>query len=352
MVGTWILYGANGFSGELIAEEAKRRGMRPILAGRREEAVRAVAERLGLEHRIFPLESPEQIARELEGMRAILLAAGPFSATSAPVVEACLRTGTHYLDITGEIAVFEDCHARSAEAKQKGCVLLPGVGFDVVPSDCLAASLKEALPDARTLELGISSEGTWSKGTAKTMFREVPLGGAVRENGRIRRVPLAWRTADVPFRDVTRHAVTISWGDVSTAYYSTGIPNVQVYMALPRHVIRGMRLARPVAPILRFKAFQRVAAGHIERAIKGPSEEVRRTARCQLWGRVTNAAGRSVEGTLETPEGYTLTASAAVRCMAKILDGKVAPGTHTPATAFGSKLIHDFPGCDLRISPS
>src|SRR6266545_4114126 len=114
---TFLLYGANGYTGELIAEEAVRRGLRPILAGRREEAVRPIAERLGLERRIFALTSPDEIARQLDGVAAVLLAAGPFSATSAPVVEACLRARKHYLDITGEIEVFEAIFRRGPQTR-------------------------------------------------------------------------------------------------------------------------------------------------------------------------------------------------------------------------------------------
>jgi len=138
-MGKWMLYGANGYTGALIAEEAKRRGLTPVLAGRRADAVRPLAERLGLPHEVFPLEDHVALDRALERVDAVLLAAGPFSPTSRAVVDACIRTRRHYLDVTGEIAVFEAIFARDAEARERGAVLLPGVGFDVVPSDCLAA---------------------------------------------------------------------------------------------------------------------------------------------------------------------------------------------------------------------
>ena len=129
-----MLYGANGYTGELIAELAVRRGQRPVLAGRSAAKVAAVAERLGLEHVVFDLAEAAENLRDTE---VVVHCAGPFSATSRPVVDACLASGTHYVDITGEIDVFEAVAARDAEAKTAGVALVPGAGLDVVPTDCL-----------------------------------------------------------------------------------------------------------------------------------------------------------------------------------------------------------------------
>jgi len=346
----WMLYGANGYTGSLIAEEARHRGMSPILAGRRNEAVRPISERLGLQCRVFSLDSPEAVERELEGVSAVLLTAGPFSGTSRPVVEACLRTGTHYLDITGEIAVFEACRARDEEAKRQGCVLLPGVGLDVVPTDCLAASLKAALPDAEFLEMAIAGMGSFSRGTMKTMLEGISQGGAIRENGRIRRVPLAWKTALIPFRDRPRESVTIPWGDISTAYCSTGIPNIVFYMATRKSWVRGMRIIRNIAPLLGIGFVQRRMKAYVDRGAAGPSADVRRKGSTQIWGRVTNKEGRVREGTLVTPEGYQLTVFTSIESVSRVLAGKIRPGYHTPSTAFGPGYITEFPSCDLRIT--
>lgn len=344
----WLLYGANGYTGELIAAEAIERGMRPVLAGRRTEVIAPLAQRLGLPYRVFALGSVDAIAAQLAGFKGILLAAGPFSATSAPVIEACLRARVHYLDIPGEIAVFEHCAKQNDRAVQVGIVILPGVGFDVVPSDCLAASLAISLPDATNLELAFAGGGI-SKGTAKTMVEGLGMGGAVRENGRITRVPIAWRTAQIRFRDKVRNAVSIPWGDVSTAYRSTGIPNIIVYVAAPRGQVAFMRTLRYAGPLLRSHSVRRWLSRRIDRKVSGPSAETRAVALTHLWGRVFNSSGAQVEGTLETPEAYQLTATAAVECMRRVLEGGVPPGTQTPSTAFGARFITQLKGCDLRI---
>lgn len=344
-----MLYGANGYTGRIAAEEAAKRGMHPILAGRTEARIRPIAERLNLPFRCFGIDSAESVASNLDGVDAILLAAGPFSATSEPVVAACLDRKIHYMDITGEIDVFEAVFARDGKARNRGCVLMPGVGFDVVPSDCLANSLKDALPDADTLELAFHSSEGPSAGTTKTVIENLPRGSAVRLAGKLVRKPVAWRTERIPFRDRERTAVSIPWGDIATAYRSTGIPNITVYLAMPEKQIASMRRLGSMSSILGLGVVQALLKSLAGRYVKGPSAESRATARTQLWGRVSTASGWCVEGTLETPESYALTVLTALEIVARIRAGAVEPGSWTPAQAFGGSFITEIDGCDLQI---
>jgi len=344
-----LLYGANGYTGRLIAEEAKKRGLPLILAGRRAEAVEPIATALSCPSLCFPLEDPEIVARMLEPFQALLLAAGPFSRTSAPALDACLKTGTAYLDITGEIEVFEACFARHDEAVKAGVPVLPGTGFDVVPSDGLAAALAAKLPAAHQLQLAFRGFKT-SAGTMKTMIEGIPKGGAARIGGRIVRVPPAWKTMTVPFPDKPRLAMTIPWGDVSTAFRSTGIENIEVYMAVPPSAISAARRSAFFAPVLGWGLVQDFLKARAERNVKGPTEEERREERSYLWGRVATRHGeREVTGTLVTPEGYALTALTAVTCAERVLAGTVKPGAWTPSQAFGAGFIETIPGCQLKV---
>jgi len=342
MVRRWLLYGANGFTGRRIAAEAVARGLSPVLAGRSAGAVAAVAEETALEWRAFPLDDPAALDAGLEGVAAVLLAAGPFSATSASVVDACLRRGIHYLDITGEIPVFEAVFARDAEAKRRGALLLPGVGFDVVPTDCLAVRLARALPRADRLELAFASGGGPSAGTAKTMVEGLARGGAVREGGRIRREPHGARRRTIPFADRPRRGMSIPWGDVATAYRSTGIPNIVVYTPGPGWLPPLARVARPVLGV---GPVRRLAQRAIERRVRGPAEE----GRSRLWGRASQADGAAVEGTGETPGGYAFTALSAVECAERLLAVEWPPGAWTPASLFGPELLEAIPGCRLEV---
>lgn len=345
-----LVYGANGYTGLLIVDECVRRGIRPLLGGRRAGTIQPVAEAHGLDWRAFTLDDAGAVTEGLQGVRAVLNAAGPFADTSAPMLRGCFEVGAHYLDITGEMDVFEACRARDGEAKSRGIVVLPGSGFDVVPTDCLAAKLAKALPGASLLELAFAGGGGPSRGTKKTMQRMQHLGGAVRRNGVIERVPTAWKQAKIPFRDRTRPAVTIPWGDVSTAHWSTGIPNIHVYLALPsRNVASANDAPPPANPSGAGTSSRAWDDPDLDGRLAGPSEAVRNSARMQLWGRATHEDGQVVEGTGETPEGYALTAMASVESAQRVLEGGVTPGYHTPSSAFGADFLETLPGCSLAV---
>jgi short subunit dehydrogenase-like uncharacterized protein len=344
----WLLYGANGYTGRLIAEESVGRGMTPILAGRTAAAVEPIAERLGCPARIFALDQPGEIARHLEGVHTVLHCAGPFSRTAGPMLEACLRAGANYLDITGEIDVIEVAAGLHERAAAAGVSLIPAVGFDVVPTDCLAAMLAARLPDATRLELAISGPFRMSPGTTRTVLEGLAGGGRARVEGRIERVPVAWKVREIPFREGPRRAVTIPWGDVASAFHTTGIPNIEVYSALPRGQIRALRCLRWGLPALGLPPVRWLLGRAIRRWLAGPSAEHRRTAHASLWGRVENGEGRAVEATLRTPEGYRLTADAAIECTRRVLGGSIAPGFATPARAFGPELILALDETDVQ----
>jgi short subunit dehydrogenase-like uncharacterized protein len=344
-----LIYGANGYTGQLIVEECVRRGIRPIVAGRRAETLAPLAAQYRLDTRVASLDDSAALATLLAGVRVVLHCAGPFFRTSAPMVTACLAAGVHYLDITGEIAVFEACRARHREATAHGIVIMPGVGFDVVPTDCLAARLSEALPGARLLELAFAGGGGFSRGTLKTMVLGSPQGGAIREGGRITRVPAGWKTQSIPFRDRTRTAVTIPWGDVSTAHWSTRIPDIHTYLAVPPEAARVMRLMRFVSPLINVPLIQKFVESQIDARVSGPSAEIRAAARMRVWGRVTHTDGRTLQGTAETPEGYRLTAMSAVECARRVMEGAPAAGYHTPSSAFGARFLESLPECDAVL---
>jgi saccharopine dehydrogenase (NAD+, L-lysine-forming) len=342
---TFLIYGANGYTGRLVAEHAVERGLKPILAGRRASELAPLAERLGLEHRLFALDDIDAVARGLDGVALVLHCAGPFSKTSAPMLEACLRAGVHYLDITGEIAVFEAVHRRSPELARRGVTAIPGVGFDVVPTDGMAGMLAEALPTARRLELAFAGlGGGLSRGTARTAVEGLGKGGAARIGGRIVSVPNAWRTRTVELGGKPRTVVSIPWGDVSTAWYTTGIPDITTYTLFPSSAIRMMRLTRPLTRLLDTAPVQRLLTAWVDRNIHGPTEDQRQTGRSFVWGRVEDDDGRYAEGHLSTPEGYRLTALSSVAAAERVLAGGVPPGALTPTKAFGTGFVRGLDG--------
>lgn len=342
-----LIYGANGYTGELITRFAADRGMKPIIAGRNEAAIKPIAEKYGFEYRTFALDETEKLDAALNEVAMVLHCAGPFSLTSKAMGEACLRTKTHYTDITGEIAVFEACAAADQKAKDAGIMVMPGVGFDVVPSDCLAMHLKDRLPSATNLTLAWYGMGRMSHGTQATMTMNVGKGGAVRRDGKIMPVPAAWRTREIDFGNgVVKTGVTIPWGDVSTAYHSTGIPNIEVYSVIPGDGIRLMKISRYLGWLLATKFVQKYLQRNIPPG--GPSDHERMRGKTLLWGEASDDDGNRVEARMQAPEGYTVTAIAALNIAEKILAGNFTPGYQTPAKAYGADLILEIPGVELQ----
>jgi short subunit dehydrogenase-like uncharacterized protein len=339
-----LLYGATGYTGRLITRLANEYGIAPILAGRNRDAVAALGGEHKLEYRIFSLDDGAALERGLRGVSAVLHCAGPFSVTSAPMANACIRGGAHYIDITGEIDVFEQLHARDGEARAAGVMLLPGAGFDVVPSDCLAAHLKRRLPTATRLELAIAGSGRISQGTASTMVEHAGHGAMIRRNGRLTRVPIAAHTREVDFGFGNVEAITIAWGDVATAYYSTGIPNVEVYSVPPRRLRPLMKLARYSGWLLRSNVVKNFLRGRIRAGAAGPSEDELRTGKSYVWGRVADDAGNAAAARCAGPNAYLLTAHTALLIARRVLAGDVHAGFQTPSLAYGADFVLEAPG--------
>ncbi len=343
MTAAWMIYGANGYTGRLIAIEAQRRGLTPVLAGRG-VAVAKLAQELGFQHRIFDLSDAAAVRLELDGIQLVLHCAGPFSATSAPMLEGCLAVGAHYLDITGEIDVFAHCHAQDARARERGIVVLPGAGFDVVPTDCLSAMLKQDLPDATQLVLAFEAGGGPSPGTAKTSVEGLGNGGRARIDGKLVRVPLAWKSRSFIRDGQSRSAMTIPWGDVYTAFVSTGIPNIEVYMAVPPKTIANVRRMRLLGPLLRTSFVQNFMKRRVEKAVRGPSDDKRESTVTHVWGEARDGSGREVKRQLVTPNGYALTVAAALGIVEHLLRGTALAGYRTPSQLMGAEYVLSLPG--------
>jgi short subunit dehydrogenase-like uncharacterized protein len=342
----FLLYGANGYTGALIARLAVQRGLRPILAGRNAQAIAALGQELNLDYRIFRLDDREATRAALRLASLVLHCAGPFIYSSAYMVDACLRAGAHYLDITGEIPVFEQLWEMDADARASGIMLLPGAGFDVVPSDCLAMYLKDRLPSANKLAIAVDGLAGMSHGTALSALESISSGvlGMERRNGRLHETPLAAKERRIDFGEGERLCISVPLGDVATAFRSTGIPNIEVYLALPASAAWALQWRNLVDWLLRRRRVQRFLRQRIQTAPHGPSEARRTTGRTLLWGRVEDSAGASAESLLQTPEIYQFTALTAIAIVEKVLAGQAPAGFQTPAAAYGADFVLSIAG--------
>ncbi|MHB1261586.1 MAG: saccharopine dehydrogenase family protein [Thermoplasmatota archaeon] len=340
--GPWMIYGAYGYTGELIAREAARRGWRPILAGRDPAKLQPLAAELGLPHRVFGLDDVAALREGLQGVALVMHCAGPFSATARPMLDACLAAGVNYLDITGEVDVLEATLARDADAMQAGIVVCPAVGFDVIPTDCVAAALKAALPDATHLALGFDSRSGLSPGTTKTAIEGAARGGRVREDGKLRDVRIGHHVRRIDFGDGEKSAMAIPWGDLATAFVTTGIPNIEVYTATSPRRIAMARRAHRFRAVLGLAAVQRFLKSRASR-VRGPDARQRDERPTFVWGEARNAAGSVKTARMKVANGYSITATGALAVVDFVLTQRPAPGAYTPALLCGADLVAGLP---------
>jgi short subunit dehydrogenase-like uncharacterized protein len=341
----FLLYGAYGYTGQLIAKRAAAYGLRPLLAGRDAARLSALSVETGFEYLAFPLDDSNSLDEALRRTPIAVHAAGPFIHTARPMVEACIRNGVHYTDINGDISCFELIHSYDEKARAANVMLLPGVGFDVLPTDCLALFLKKKLPDARSLSIAFANSGSRvSHGTAITVAGKLGEGGAKRKDGAILKTALGEKGMNVNFGAKELFVMSIPWGDLFTAYQTTGIPDIDTYTAVPKKIYNLMKFQGFFNWLLRNEGVRNIIRRKINQAPAGPDERMLEKGKSLVWAQVKNAGGKTEEVRLEGPESYLLTAIGTLIVASKIRKGTFKAGYQTPAGCFGKDLVLEIPG--------
>lgn len=340
----FLLYGATGFVGGAIARAAAASALRPILGGRDRETLGRLASELGLESRAFGLDDGAAVDRALNGVTVVLNCAGPFIHTFKPMAQACLRAGAHYLDITGEIPVYEGLAAMDSEAEARRVMLLPGVGFDVVPTDCLALHLKQRLPSATHLTLAFRTEGPGGlpPGTQRTMIELIPYGNRVRRGGHLVVPERGVKTREIDFGQGPITATRLTWGDVFMAFHTTAIPNIEDFVVVPESTRQQLAKVEYLRPLFKLEFMRNL----LKRGVKpGPDAARRAKTTTHVWGEVIDGQGRRATSRLHGPEaGVVWTTLAALAAVRKTLAGTIAPGFETPARVFGADFVLECDG--------
>jgi short subunit dehydrogenase-like uncharacterized protein len=339
-----MIYGAYGYSGRLVAELAREHGLTPVLAGRDAVKLQALADETECEHRVFDLVDPQATAEQIDDIDCVVHCAGPFSATSAPMIDACLEARSHYFDITGEIPVFEHAHSEAIDqaARAAGIVICPGIGFDVVPTDCIARALADEMPDATRLNLGFHGSMSISPGTARTIVERLGDGTNARRDGKLVSIPVNVRTID--YGRGSRRSMSVPWGDVSTAWYTTGIDDITVYWPATDAMIQGVKFADLMRPLLGLGLLQYPLKALIDWNVRGPSRDQRDRSPVHVWGEAGNEAGDTLTARMTTPNGYTVTQLAPVAIIECLLERDVAAGSTTPALLMGKNFASSLEG--------
>ncbi len=325
MANRLMIYGATGYTGKLLSEVAVAQGLSPILAGRDPARLAELAGRLGgAETRCFALDDADAVRQGLAGVGCVIHAAGPFTITGEPMIRACIAGGVHYLDITGEFSIFELAEALSDEAEQAGIMLMPGVGWDVVPSDCIAFHTAGRVASPQALRLALSHFGSVSRGSMKSGAYIVATGARARRAGKVVS-PQDQPPQQFDFGDGPQTCVPMPMGDIITAWKSTRIPDIDVYFA----IAEDGGFSAPTS---------------IDEAPEGPSREERDAGRSRVIAEVTGANGTIVRSMIETSSGYAYTADSGVEVARRVLAGDFKPGFQSPASAYGAQLATSVGG--------
>lgn len=347
----FLLYGAYGYTGELIARFASEYNLKPILSGRRKEALVPLAAKLNLPYKVIDLNDASVLEAALSEVKVVVHCAGPFDLTAKPMADACLKTGVHYLDINGDMDVFELLYSFDAAAKKAGIMIMSGAGFDVVPTDCLALFLKKQLPAATSLQLAFATPGGGlSHGTAVTTIQKLGEPGAVRKDGKITPVPVGHKGMRVDFGQGQKlFVMSLPWGDVYTAYLTTGIPDIESYTAVPSAAYWLLKFQFLFNRLLRTSFVKNIVKKKIDKQPPGLEDAKREKATSLVWGKVTGKAGDAKTARLSGPDAYTMTAISTLLITRKVLEGDFKTGYQTPAAAYGEDLVMGIPGVKREL---
>lgn len=337
---TLIVYGSYGYTGRLIVEELRQKKFKVILSGRSREALQKQSLETGYAFEAVDINDSAALKNLLSKANLVLHCGGPFRFTAKQMADACLETKTHYTDITGEWQVFELLAGYDEAAKLAGIQIMPGTGFDVVPSDCLAVHLKKRLPSATHLQLAFAMvPGGMSRGTKKSMTESLGFGGIMRKNNELVPFTLGKDVLELDFGKFTAKTTRIQWGDISTAWRSTGIPTIEVFAGADDKAISNLKLSNHLGWLLRKRWMKNFILKQIDKGKPGPSQHDLHNGRCYLRGTVWDAEGNARTSFFNGPNAYLLTAKTAVLIADKVLTGKFDAGYKTPAMQYGADLI-------------
>ena len=332
-----LIYGAYGFVGKEISRLAKEKGLNPVLAGRNKKKIQDLASALKLDYLVFSLSEVDKVEKHISDFDIIMNCAGPYIETFKPIVKVCIKNNTHYLDLSGEIPVYEAIYNMARDSSmQSRAMLISGIGFDVAPTDCLALHLKENFESGSKLTIAFKSDGPAGlpPGTIKTMVSLIPYGNWIRKEGSMIRPNKGIETKLIQFTSEPVKSLRITWGDLFTAYHSTGIPNIEVYASFPKMTIMQLKFIDAFRSIL---SRPRIL-NFLSRTLKGGStEEQRKKTKMYIYAELSNAQGERVICRMNGPEGgFVWTSRLAVEALLLINSGVYKSGYQTPASAFGS----------------
>lgn len=315
-----LIYGATGYTGRMAAQRAKALDLNFEIAGRSQQRLASLAAQLGVPYRVF--DAGAVLETDLSGISVLLNFAGPFAQTAEPLMNACINAGIDYLDITAEINVYRLAERLGVQAAAKKVMLLPGVGWDVVPTDSLAVQVARRVENPLALSIALQVPGSMSRGSAMSVSEIMGAGLLIRLDGELVAAPDAL-PRDFDFGQGAVLCVPLSFGDLITGWHSTGIPNIAMFV----------HIAGDAFP-----------EGDLSQLPDGPTAEQRDAHRARAVVEVIGADGTTAKSVIETVNGYSYTPLAAVEAARRVMNGERRTGFATPAAVFGDGFAESIAG--------
>lgn len=317
-----LLYGAAGYTGKIIAARAKALGLDFEIAGREDDKISALAAELGVAYHVFTVEDNTGWQLALAGKKVLINAAGPFRYTAREAMQACLKAGVHYLDISAELETYQLAESLDGEARRAGIQLMSGAGL-FVSYDALAVYLSKQVKEPVSLTVGFRHFGGFSRGSVLSSKNIADLGLLIRKDGQLVQSD-DQGTKKFDFVGEEVECMPTPLGGIILSYKSTGIPNIREYFSLKLPATQLPDIAPPELP-------------------EGPSEQERAAGRNGLSGEVTGRDGTVVKACVDAPSGYDLTPLSVVAVAHRILGDDFKTGYQSPGSAYGESIIHDIP---------
>jgi len=341
--GRVLIYGATGYTGRLIAERLRNSRRHLVVAGRTADRVQGLAAELGVAGDVIAIDDAEALDSALGDVDVLINAASPFTLTAPALIESCLRTKTHYLDISGELPVFQNAFLHDEAARGRGIMIMPGAGFGIVASDCLAAHVAALVPNAKYLRIAVRP-GSISRGSFRSALRVANSPVSIRRNGRMMLLPVGRLQRAFDFGDGEKECVAVSWADVFTAYHSTGIRNIEAYFEADFASRALYHLGAGVADTMQLNPVKNLIDAIARAWPEGPPEVQRRAEKCVIVAEAEDSWRQVRSARLTTPDGYSFTAEAASAIALRAARGDFLSGFQTPARVYGADLALEFKG--------
>jgi short subunit dehydrogenase-like uncharacterized protein len=336
-----LIYGATGHTGQLLAARAREIGLRVVLAARERSRLEAVAGTSGEKLIVVDLQDPDRLDDAVKQAKVVINAAGPFGDTVEPILRSCLRAGTHYLDVSGELHGFMTAASFDHEARRRGIMVMPGAGFGIIATDSLARMAADRSPDALYLRVGLTLPESFSRGSMRTIVSMVRDRVLIRRSGKLTTVPVGRLLHSFDYGEGERTSAAINWPDPLTASLWTGIRNIEAY-AEANSVTRllystGAALAPSPWDLL--EPMAKAITDIVGERARSPADSGQ-----AVVAETEDPWRRRRRLRLRTVGAYAFTQVAAIEIARRIVEDRFEPGFRTPSQVFGSDLIWSVDG--------